>query len=195
MAFVSLKEEFAFREVFALEAVRRQFVSDATGIPQEQIRGIRIVSPFLRKRWRKQKQGILDLSLTLNDNAKIDIEVQLRPQQFWVKRNLFYLAHLYADELWTGENYDKLKKCITISILDFSLVKGREYHTVYTLKDRNGVELTDLFEVHIIELGKKLAGDNPMDGWIRLFNGKLSIMSTIQRKNRHFTGDSHIFEP
>ena len=172
MTFISLKEEFAFREVFALEPVRKQFVSDVTGIPQDTIKEIRIVSPFLRKRFKKQKLGILDLALTLNDDTKLDIEVQLRPQRFWIKRNLFYLAHLYADELWIGENYDKLKKSITISILDFRLIAGQQYHSVYTLKDRNGKELTDLFEVHIIELKKTLTGDNPIDSWIRLFNAE-----------------------
>lgn len=170
--FISMKEEFAFREVFGREAVRKQFVSDVVGIPQEEIRSVRIVSPFLRKGSRKQKLGILDLALTLNDDTKMDVELQLRSQRFWVKRNLFYLAHLYADELWVGENYDKLKKCITISILDFNLVPGAEYHTVYTLRDKRGRELTDLFEVHIVELKKKLSGEEPVDGWIRLFNAK-----------------------
>ena len=170
--FISMKEEFAFREVFDREVVRKQFFSDVVGIPQEEIRSVRIVSPFLRKESRKQKLGILDLALTLNDDTKIDVELQLRSQRFWVKRNLFYLAHLYTDDLWVGENYDKLKRCITISILDFNLVSGTEYHTVYTLKDKQGRELTDLFEMHIVELKKKLFGEDPVDGWIQLFNAQ-----------------------
>lgn len=170
--FISIKEEFAFREVFGREEVCRQFVSDVVGIPQEKIKSVRIISPFLRKKGRKQKLGILDLALTLNDDTKIDVELQLRSQRFWVKRNLFYLAHLYTDDLWVGENYDKLKRCITISVLDFNLVPGTEYHTVYTLKDKHGRELTDLFEMHIVELKKKLSGEDPVDGWIQLFNAQ-----------------------
>ena len=65
-----------------------------------------------------------------------------------------------------------MKKSITISILDFKLVEGQQYHTVYTLKDKNGKEFTDLFEVHIVELQKTLTGDDPIDSWIRLFNAK-----------------------
>lgn len=184
MTFISLKEEFAFREVFGLEMVRKQFVSDVTGIPQDTIKSVRIVSPFLRKRFRKQRLGILDLALTLNDDTKIDIEVQLRSQRFWIKRNLFYLAHLYADELWVGENYDRLKKSITISILDFKLIEGQQYHTVYTLKDKGGKEFTDLFEVHIIELKKTLTGDDPVDSWIRLFNAETEEdLQMIKNKN------------
>ena len=88
------------------DAETKQFISDVVGIPMEQIKAVKVVSPFLRKRSKEQKLGIMDLSLTLNDDTKIDIELQLRSQKFWVKRNLFYLAHLYVDELWVGENYE-----------------------------------------------------------------------------------------
>lgn len=46
-----------------------------------------------------------------------------------------------------------------------------EYHHIYRFRDEAGRELTDLWEVHIIELGKKLAGRD-VDDWIRLFNAK-----------------------
>ncbi|MBR1701865.1 MAG: Rpn family recombination-promoting nuclease/putative transposase [Lachnospiraceae bacterium] len=185
--FVSLKrDEFAFREVFGEETVRKQFISDVTGIPLKDIRSVRIVSPVLRKRARKQKQGILDLALTLNDDTRIDIEVQLRSQKFWIKRNLFYLSHLYADELWAGEDYDKLKKSITISILDFKLLQGSEYHWVYTLRDQGGKELTDLLEVHIIELCKDLTEESPVNGWIRLFNAETKEeLAMVKKLNRN----------
>ena len=185
--FVSLKrDEFAFREVFGVVAVRKQFISDVTGIPLETIHSVRIVSPILRKRTRKQKLGILDLALTLNDDTRIDIEVQMRRQQFWIKRNLFYLSHLYVDELWAGEDYDKLKKSITISILDFKLLSGQKYHSVYTLRDRDGKELTDLLEVHIIELGKELTEESPVDGWIRLFNAETKEeLAMVKKLNRN----------
>ncbi len=193
--FVSLKrDEFAFREVFGVETVRRQFVSDVTGIPLETIRSVRIVSPVLRKRTRKQKLGILDLALTLNDDTRIDVEVQVRRQQFWIKRNLFYLSHLYADELWMGEDYGKLKKSITISILDFKLLQGQGYHSVYTLRDQSGKELTDLLEVHIIELCKELSEESPVDGWIRLFNAETKEELAMVKNLNHNAGIAQAVE-
>lgn len=47
-----------------------------------------------------------------------------------------------------------------------------EYHSVYYLRDEKGRCFTDLFEVHIIELGKKLDGNKSVDDWIRFFNAK-----------------------
>ena len=71
------------------EKIRKQFVSDVLDIPMEEIKSVRIMNPFLRKRYKRQKLGILDVALELNDNTKIDVEVQVRPQSFWNKRSLF----------------------------------------------------------------------------------------------------------
>lgn len=154
-------EDFMVKELFRHEAIRKQFVSDVLDIPMEEIKSVRIMNPFLRKRYKRQKLGILDVALELNDDTKIDVEVQVRPQSFWNKRSLFYLARMYTDELFVGQHYERLKKCVSISILNFNLLDGEENHSVYTLKDHSGRELTDLFEVHIIELQKQFQEENP----------------------------------
>lgn len=174
MNFISLKNDYAFRELFTHENVRKQFISDVLGISMEHIKSVRLTTPFLWKRYRLQKQGIMDLALDikLEEDAKAGIEMQVRVQKNWTKRTLFYLAKMYTDDLKAGHDYGKLRKCISISILDFDLVDGDEYHTIYRLRDKNGKDLTDLFEVHIIELGKKLGGTKAIDDWIRLFNAE-----------------------
>lgn len=139
------------------EKIRKQFVSDVLDIPMEEIKSVRIMNPFLRKRYKRQKLGILDVALELNDNTKIDVEVQVRPQSFWNKRSLF---------------------------LNFNLLDGKENHSVYTLKDQSGRELTDLFEVHIIELQKQFQEENPVNDWIRLFNAREDKdFAMIKRQN------------
>ncbi|MCM1263196.1 MAG: Rpn family recombination-promoting nuclease/putative transposase [Butyrivibrio sp.] len=174
MNFISLKNDYAFKELFTHENIRKQFVSDVLGIQMEHIKSVRLTTPFLWKRYRLQKQGIMDLALDikLDEDAKAGIEMQVRVQKNWTKRTLFYLAKMYTDNLKAGQDYGRLRKCISISILDFNLVDGDEYHTVYRLRDKNGKDLTDLFEVHIIELGKKLGGAKAVDDWIRLFNAE-----------------------
>lgn len=119
-----------------------------------------------------QKLGIMDLALDIKlaEDAKAGIEMQVRVQKNWTKRTLFYLAKMYTNDLKIGQDYSKLRKCISISILDFNLVDSDEYHTVYRLRDKNGKDLTDLFEIHIIELGKTLHGTELVNDWIRLFN-------------------------
>ena len=167
---ISLKADDAFREMFAHEAVRKQFLSDVLGIPREQIRSVRVANPFLRRLFWKQKQGIMDVLLILNDDTRIGIEMQVHTQKHWNKRNLYYLGRMYTDDLMVGENYRKLHRCVSISLLDFELLPDTENcHNIYRLRNETGEELTDLWEVHIIELGKKLTGSR-VDDWIRLFN-------------------------
>ena len=170
VAFYSLKEEFVLREAFRNEIVRKQFISDVTGIPMEEIRSVKQESGFLRKRHGKQKQGIMDFYMTLNNKVKINVELQLRAQNFWIKRELYYQAEAYGEELNVGENYEKLKKCISIGILDFNLAEGsKKAHARYTLRDDEGNELTDLFEIHVIQLKKEPEEGDPVGDWIHLF--------------------------
>ena len=166
---ISLKYDDMFHAVFTHENVRKQFLSDVLEIPLESIRTTRLVTPRLWKRHRRQKLGILDIALELGDDTKVNVELQIRMQQQWVKRQLFYLARMYDEDLLMGQNYSRLKKCI--GILDFQLLDSESYHSVYRLRDEQGEELTDLWELHIIELGKGLRGER-LDDWIRLFQAK-----------------------
>lgn len=170
--FISLKHDYVFKEVFRNETVRRHFVSDVLGIPLEEIRSVRLHNTFLWTQHKTQKQGILDVLLILNDNGRINIELQIRLQAYWDRRSLFYLAKIFTAELLRGENYHKLQRCIGINILNFNLDDDSEYHKVYRLRDGTGREFSDMIEVHIIELNKRLSGIGQTDEWIKLFRAR-----------------------
>ena len=172
MAFISFKYDYAFRELFSLENVRKQFLSVVLEIPLEEIISVKVVNPYLWKRFRRQKLGILDMNMEMQNGTKVNVEMQMRRQKHWVKRQLFYLTKLYCGELREGQDYAKLRKCVSISILDFNLTEHEENHSVYRLRDEQGRELTDLLEVHILELVKKLKGEMALNDWIRLFNAE-----------------------
>lgn len=84
---ISLKTDYAFRELFSYENIRKQFLSDALGIPLEEIRSVRVTNPYLWKRLRRQKLGILDMSMEMQDGTKVNIEMQVRQQEHWVRRH------------------------------------------------------------------------------------------------------------
>ena len=71
MKVIPLKYDFCAKEVFDNEIVRKHFLSDVLGIPLESIKSARIINPFLWKRYKSQKLGILDIKLELNDDTKI----------------------------------------------------------------------------------------------------------------------------
>ncbi|MCI9142852.1 MAG: Rpn family recombination-promoting nuclease/putative transposase [Lachnospiraceae bacterium] len=172
MSIVSLKYDYLFKYLMQNPLVRKHFVSDVLDIPVEEIKSVRLANPFLWKRFFRQKQGILDILLVLNGDTKVNIELQIKIIQYWDKRSLFYLCKMFVEALLFGEKYEKLKRCISVSILDFNLNNSPEYHRIYRLRDKKGNELTDLLEVHILELQKKLKGGERMDNWIRVFNAR-----------------------
>ena len=167
---ISLKYDFSFKYLFRNEEVRRYFLSDVLGILPEEIRSVRLANSYLWKQYRKQKQGILDVVMELNDDSKVNIELQIEMMSYWDRRSLFYWSKMFTEELLAGQKYWKLKRCICISILGFNLDGRPEYHKVYRLRDGSGQEFSDMMEIHVIELNKKLNGSSGVDDWIRLLN-------------------------
>lgn len=181
--FLPPKSDVAFKELMRNETVRRQFISDVLGIPPEEIREARLENPFLRRRGRREKEGILDVRLQLNNDRKVNIELQIKKVSDWDKRSLFYLSKMYSEEGQAGEDYARLKKCIVICILDFNWDARPNYHKVYYMQDHEGYLYSDQFEVHVIELNKELTGDR-LDDWIRLFRVEsMEELDMIQIKN------------
>lgn len=162
------------------EEVRRHFISDVLGIPLKDIKSVRLENSFLSKRSQKEKQCILDVRMLLNDDRRINVELQIRRLAYWDKRGLYYLAKMYTDGLHSGQSYEQLKKCIVIDILDFPGDRHPGYHKIYRLRDEDGRLYSDQFEVHIIELNKELTGGR-LDDWIRL----LQIGSREELENMH----------
>ena len=167
---ISLKYDFSFKYLFLNEEIRRCFISDVLGIPLDKIRSVRLANTLLWKQYWKQKQGIVDVLIELNNDSKVNIELQIEMLAYWDKRSLFYLSKLFTEGLLSGQKYEKLKRCICISVLGFNLDERPEYHKIYRLRDETGHEFSDMLEIHVIELNKPLSGTGRMDDWIRLFN-------------------------
>ena len=169
---ISLKYDFSFKYLFLNETVRRHFISDVLRISLEDIRSVRLANTFLWKQYKKQKQGIVDVVVELNNDSKVNIELQVEVLSYWDKRSLFYLSKLFTEGLLSGQKYQKMKRSICISVLGFNLDESPENHKVYRLRDETGHEFSDMLELHVIELNKPLSGTGRMDEWIQLFNAK-----------------------
>ena len=107
----------------------------------------------------EDKLGILDLEAEINEEKKIDVEIQLIEKESFAERLLYYYAKLYGNEIKRGKTYDSYKKVVIIAILDFELeiTKGIEkMETKWRIREDENTKLilTDALEIHIIELSK-----------------------------------------
>ena len=150
------KVDFAFKEIMFDETARAGFLTAVLNLKPEEIRKTEILNTDLRRIHQDDKQGVLDVRVRLNDDTEIDIEIQLAELSIWADRALFYLAKMYTDQLSPGENYTTLKKCVSISILDFRLFadSGEFYSRFHIREDTRHTLYTDKMEFHVIELPK-----------------------------------------
>ncbi|GCD08987.1 hypothetical protein Ctaglu_06100 [Clostridium tagluense] len=62
---------------------------------------------------------------------------------------------MYIEQIKSGDPYDKLKKCITINILDFECTPLNKIHSSYHITDdETGYRLTEVLEIRYLELPK-----------------------------------------
>ena len=106
-----------------------------------------------------EKLGVLDLQVDVNDNEKIDVEIQLIEKENFAERLLFYFSRLYGEEIKRGDTYSEAKRVVLIAIIDFKLDLTEaitEIETEWKLREKNSPELTltNSIEIRIIELEK-----------------------------------------
>lgn len=84
--FISLKFDFSWKDIFRNEIIRKYFIADVLDIPVKKIRSVRLMNTFLWRRYRWQKQGILDVLVEFNDDTKINIELQISTYAYWDRK-------------------------------------------------------------------------------------------------------------
>lgn len=171
---MSPKVDFAFKEIMTNEKVRTGFLSAVLNIPVEKITNTVLLNTNMRKIHEDEKQSILDVRLFMNDNTEIDIEIQLSYMKTWAERSVFYTAKMLTDQTEIDRKYSNLKKCISISILDFDYIKTTDrFHTCYHMREDSDNSLyTDILECHVIELPKlpKISDGSTLYDWVEFIN-------------------------
>ena len=153
------------------ETVRKGFLSAVLGIKDTDIKKTVLLNTNLPKIHEDEKQGILDVRLTMNNNTEIDIEIQLAYMKAWADRSTFYVSKMLVEQVGINKKYSNIKKCIGINILDFKYMDDTQrFHTVYHLReDTEHIKYTDVMEIHIVELPKLPQNNDGTDlyDWIK----------------------------
>ena len=100
---------------------------------------------------------IIDVKMYTKTRKIVHIEIQLKvtPEQLQ-KRIILYDAKLITEQLSSGDDYDLIKKVISIIITDENLIPiSPRYHHRFTFYDPEArVEFSDILEIHSVELRK-----------------------------------------
>ncbi len=171
---VSAKLDIIFKKIFTENVdMLQSFLADILDIPYDDIQDIIVAKQELTPETVDGKFSRLDLNLKVADKL-INVEIQLKGDNDYRDRTLFYWAKLYTSELKSGETYGQLKKTICINIINFNMFDRSDYHTeiVSSIKD-TGEIFSDKFSIHFFELkkvGKEVNPNNRRELWMQFLN-------------------------
>ena len=163
---LSPKVDFVFKKIFGNEKHPNILISFLNAVikPTDLIKSVQIKNTDIEKEHIEDKYSRLDIKAVTNNGEHINIEIQVKNEYNMIKRSLYYWSKMYERQLTKGQDYDTLSRTICINILDFKYLKNDNFHNCYRLKEKNtNEELTDVMELHFIEIPKLRKLENTED--------------------------------
>ena len=120
------------------------------------IKQVVIKNPIDYNQLRKSRKTVMDIKAETDSREILDIEMQVEHLQYFRRRILHYGGRLVNSSLQYGEDYDKMKKSIVVSITKKKILpKQIGFHSIFRVKEeKTGQWLSDRLEFHFLELGK-----------------------------------------
>jgi predicted transposase/invertase (TIGR01784 family) len=168
--------DYMFRAILQKnERVLRALICALLHLKPEDIRSIAITNPIELGEASTDKEFILDITILMNNDSFIDLEMQIRRQGYWCERSLSYLCRSF-DQLYSGESYSNVGPAIHIGFLDYTPFEDApEFYATYKLLNvKNHRLYSDKFILGVvdlthIDLATEEDRDYQVDRWARLF--------------------------
>ncbi len=149
-------------------------------------------NPILRREFKDDKLGILDILAKINGTDNCNIELQIVDRANIIERMLYYWGRLYTRGIQSGEDYANLTRTVVVLITDYDVLpeKDLELHTSWKIieEKHRKIILTDKFEFHIIIMSKinvASTEDKELLGWLYfLDNPESERVKNIMKTNK-----------
>jgi predicted transposase/invertase (TIGR01784 family) len=179
-----------FKKLFADESdktnLKLLLSAILTDISVDEFEDITFKETILPSNEKEGKICVLDLLVSTKSGMRINIEIQIVGGLVFITRMVYYNAKLVLSQLLSGDHYSKLKRSVSIFILDFELIDDGEYYHCFRFYDKaNDRELTDLTEMVTIELPKveALTDGTAIWSWAMLFKAKTGGVRDVKNES------------
>jgi len=178
--------DYLFKFVFGREERKRITLSFLNAVLEreetDELTDISFIDREFDPQFEEDKRSQLDIYGITSDGSQINIEVQLLNRHNMQKRTLYHWARMYQT-LHKGEEYQDLRRSITINLLNFYLLPQEDPHAMYGLYDiRTGHRLTKDLEIHFLEIPKfktkSIKEMKRLEKWLAYFSNKLDERET-----------------
>ena len=157
------------------QKVLKSLLCSLLNLHPETILSIQILNPITLGESIDDKTFILDISIFLNNNTVINLEMQVKNLSNWKDRSLSYLCRSF-DQILKGSDYDTAMPTVHIGILNFTPFPDiPEFYASYKLlnekthhiySDKFSLRMLDLTCIHLATPHDKAWR---LDYWARLF--------------------------
>jgi len=167
---------------------------------EEQVKELEVLNPFSLQRYKYDKKIVLDIKAKDKSEKVINIEVQLNTTEVFRKRIVYYNAKTITEGITAGEQYETVPKVITIAIIANTILLEEEkaVQNVYKFKNtKTSNELTDLTEIHIVELqkfdeSKEYGKMTRFERWLYYLKKGEEISKLTKAKQKEIESDEEI---
>lgn len=186
---ISLRNDIIFKYVFGHEKnerILRALLNAILALEGEnRIVNLTFLNSINLKEYLKDKTSVLDVKAEDSTGKRYNIEMQVRAEDCYIQRVLYYHDRLFTSQLTESVSFGKLEKTMSISILNHILLCGeRDLHNIYRYGNiKTGRVLSDIKEIHFIEL-PKFKKDKP-----RQLMTKFEKWLYVLKFGEHYTDD------
>lgn len=152
----TLTNDYLFRAVLQLSNnTLKSLLSALLEIPLSEIISCEIQNPIILGSAINHKTCVLDVRVLLNNNQRINLEMQVGNLDNWQNRAIFYLSKMFCD-LKRGDDYSSLLPSIHIGILSESLTPKTPYfYSRYMLSEVTAHQIfSGNFSLHVLDLSQ-----------------------------------------
>lgn len=175
----NMTNDYMFRYILQEnKKVLKGIICSLLHLHPDQIKSIEITNPIDLSKDVMGKEFILDINVILNNNTRINLEMQVSNEYNWQDRSLAYLCRSF-DQLYRGQNYSEALPVYHIGFLDFPLFPSfPEFYSTYKMMNvKNSNVYSSKFVLSVVDLSNiELAteGDRShgIDYWARVFKAR-----------------------
>lgn len=147
---------------------------------EEKIKEVDILNPYNEQEYATDKLSIVDVKAKDEKGCQYQIEIQLTRLRALKQRILYTWSGLYRSLLESGDQYNQLRRTISIWLIDHTLFpEVNEHHLPFCLyNETHKLLLTDHMQIHIIQLPQwRWEGTlrEELDRWMYLFTQGVNV--------------------
>jgi len=121
---------------------------------EHSIEAVTIMNPFNERQLHDDKLSVVDVKVQDGAGSLYIVELQVLPDDYFIRRSIYYLTRLYGHQLKKGQSYGMLKPATAISLLGFDLFRdSKRVQEIFAFRNQdNSIELTETMRLHYIDL-------------------------------------------